>query len=97
MLGRVCANREAITLGVARETLMIGEKSLGTLVPVGEYSCLQVVAGCLTSTSPDEKLFVYTWQKYRELMWLLSRPGSGVMLFFAAFCPNWYVGLVRWS
>ncbi|RQW82313.1 MAG: hypothetical protein EHM79_18615, partial [Geobacter sp.] len=31
MLGRVCANREAITLGVARETLMVGDESLGTL------------------------------------------------------------------
>jgi hypothetical protein len=33
MLARVCVNREAITLGVARETLMVGESSLGTLVP----------------------------------------------------------------
>lgn len=33
MLARVCSDREAITLGVARETLMIGEGSLGTLVP----------------------------------------------------------------
>jgi hypothetical protein len=33
MLARLCANRETITLGVARDTLMIGEGSLGTLVP----------------------------------------------------------------
>jgi len=33
MLDRVCMSREAITLGIARETLMIGECSLGTLVP----------------------------------------------------------------
>jgi len=33
ILANVCANREAITLGVARETLMVGEGSLGTLVP----------------------------------------------------------------
>ncbi len=33
MLAQVCANRETITLGVARETLMIGDSSLGTLVP----------------------------------------------------------------
>jgi hypothetical protein len=33
LLARLCADREEITLGVARETLMIGEGSLGTLVP----------------------------------------------------------------
>jgi hypothetical protein len=33
MLARACANHEAITLGVARETLMIGEDSLGILAP----------------------------------------------------------------
>ena len=34
MLARVCANHESITLGVARDTLMIGEGSLGVLAPV---------------------------------------------------------------
>ncbi len=33
MLARLCADREAISLGVARETLLAGEGSLGNLVP----------------------------------------------------------------
>lgn len=36
MLSRLCADREAISLGIARETLVTGEGFLGTLVPAAK-------------------------------------------------------------